>query len=139
MAETLRTMMVPNPVTVDVTTPVVVAARAMRDNAIGDVIVTDGEAVFGILTDRDVAVRGVATGDPLDKVTAGDLCTVGVLTLEADSPIDEAAQVMREEAVRRMPVVDRGHLVGIVTLGDLAIEREPHSVLSDISAAPPNS
>lgn len=131
--------MVPNPVTVDVTTPVVVAARAMRDNAIGDVIVTDGEAVFGILTDRDVAVRGVATGDPLDKVTAGDLCTVGVLTLEADSPIDEAAQVMREEAVRRMPVVDRGHLVGIVTLGDLAIEREPHSVLSDISAAPPNS
>lgn len=135
----LRDVMVPDPLSVDVATPVVDAAKIMRDNDIGDVIVTDGDAVFGILTDRDVAVRGVASGDPLDRVTAGDLCTVGVLSLDADAPIEEAAETMREEAIRRMPVVDRGHLVGIVTLGDLSIARNPDSVLSDISAAPPNS
>lgn len=115
------------------------AAREMRDAAIGDVIITDGEEVTGIVTDRDIAVRAVAEQmDPqsivLDQIKTHDLITVS----QHDDAV-AAGDLMRTYAVRRLPVMEDGRLVGVISLGDLAVEREPDSVLADISAEDPNN
>ncbi|MFC0503048.1 CBS domain-containing protein [Micromonospora costi] len=115
------------------------AAQEMRDSAIGDVVVTDGGNVVGIVTDRDITVRAVAENmDPattrLNQITSKDVVTVS----QYDDAVS-AADLMRTYAVRRLPVVDDGRLVGLVSMGDLAVEREPQSVLADISADDPNN
>ncbi|WP_229403180.1 CBS domain-containing protein [Micromonospora okii] len=115
------------------------AAREMRDSAIGDVVVTSGDDVVGIVTDRDITVRGVAESmDPattrLDQITSRDVITVS----QHDDAV-AAADLMRTYAVRRLPVIDDGRLVGLISMGDLAVEREPQSVLADISADDPNN
>jgi CBS domain-containing protein len=92
----------------------------------------------GIVTDRDIVVRCVATGADVSQATLAEVCTDALVSVSPDTSIDEAAQMMREMAVRRLPVVERGQAVGIVSIGDLAIEREPRSALADISAAIPN-
>ncbi|MFD2766500.1 CBS domain-containing protein [Micromonospora eburnea] len=115
------------------------AAQEMRDSAIGDVVVTDGDNVVGIVTDRDITVRGVAENlDPnttrLNQITSKDVVTVS----QYDDAV-AAADLMRTYAVRRLPVIDDGRLVGLISMGDLAVEREPQSVLADISADDPNN
>jgi CBS domain-containing protein len=117
------------------------AAREMRDRDIGDVLVLDDDGYLaGIVTDRDIAVRAVAEGRDPSGVSVDEICTSGdlVTTSPADE-VDEAAEVMRQAAVRRLPVVDGGKVVGMVTLGDLAIQADPSSALADISQDPPNN
>lgn len=126
-------------VTMDGTDTLTAAAQEMRDRAIGDVIVTDGDDVIGIVTDRDITVRGVAEQmDPntarLNQVTSHDIVTV----TQYDDAV-AAADLMRTYGVRRLPVIEEGRLIGLVSLGDLAVEREPQSVLADISADEPNN
>ena len=126
-------------VTMDGNDTLTAAAQEMRDSAIGDVVVTDGDSIVGIVTDRDITVRGVADGmDPnttrLNQVTTKDVKTVS----QYDDAV-AAADLMRTYAVRRLPVIDDGRLVGLVSMGDLAVEREPQSVLADISADDPNN
>ncbi|SCE95400.1 CBS domain-containing protein [Micromonospora haikouensis] len=126
-------------VTMDGHETLTAAAREMRDSAIGDVVVTAGDDVVGIVTDRDIAVRGVAEEmDPnttrLNQITSRDVITVS----QYDDAV-AAADLMRTYAVRRLPVIDDGRLVGLVSVGDLAVEREPQSVLADISADDPNN
>ncbi|MEH0842857.1 CBS domain-containing protein [Micromonospora sp. CPCC 205711] len=126
-------------VTMDGNDTLTAAAQEMRDSAIGDVVVTDGDSIVGIVTDRDITVRGVADGmDPnttrLNQVTTKDVKTVS----QYDDAV-AAADLMRTYAVRRLPVIDDGRLVGLVSMGDLAVEREPQSVLADISADEPNN
>ncbi|WP_433387157.1 CBS domain-containing protein [Micromonospora sp. KLBMP9576] len=126
-------------VTMDGNDTLAAAAREMRDSAIGDVVVTDGDNVVGIVTDRDITVRGVAenldpNSTPLNRVTNKDMITVS----QYDDAVS-AADLMRTYAVRRLPVIDDGRLVGLVSMGDLAVEREPQSVLADISADDPNN
>ncbi|SCG37904.1 CBS domain-containing protein [Micromonospora echinaurantiaca] len=126
-------------VTMDGNDTLTAAAQEMRDSAIGDVVVTDGDDVVGIVTDRDITVRAVAENlDPnttaLNRITSKDVITVS----QYDDAV-AAADLMRTYAVRRLPVVDDGRLVGLVSMGDLAVEREPQSVLADISADDPNN
>ncbi|MCF0092225.1 MULTISPECIES: CBS domain-containing protein [Micromonospora] len=126
-------------VTMDGNDTLIAAAQEMRDSAIGDVVVTDGDSVVGIVTDRDITVRGVAENmDPgstrLNEITSRDVITVS----QYDDAVS-AADLMRTYAVRRLPVIDDGRLVGLVSMGDLAVEREPQSVLADISADDPNN
>ncbi|MEU4773010.1 CBS domain-containing protein [Micromonospora sp. NPDC023644] len=126
-------------VTMDGNDTLTAAAQEMRDSAIGDVVVTDGDDVIGIVTDRDITVRGVAenmdpNSTPLNRVTSKDVITVS----QYDDAV-AAADLMRTYAVRRLPVIDDGRLVGLVSMGDLAVEREPQSVLADISADEPNN
>jgi CBS domain-containing protein len=135
---TLKDLMTPNPLTVSTDTPVVDAARHMRDEGIGDVIVTDGDTVQGIVTDRDIVVRAVADGLDTSTTTVGEICSTDLTTLSPDAKVEEAVTLMRERALRRLPVVENGKPVGIVSIGDLAIERDEDSALADISAAPPN-
>lgn len=112
------------------------AAREMAQNDIGDVLVLDDERLCGIVTDRDLVVRGLAEGRDPATTLLGELCTKD---LETVSPNDDAGDVirrMRDAAVRRMPVVDGDNLIGIVSIGDLAVEFDADSLLGQISEAP---
>ncbi|MEO3781353.1 CBS domain-containing protein [Micromonospora sp. B11E3] len=115
------------------------AAREMRDSAIGDVVVTDGDAVVGIVTDRDITVRAVAESMDPSSTRLNQIISRDVVTVSQNDDAVAAADLMRTYAVRRLPVVDDGRLVGLVSMGDLAVEREPQSVLADISADDPNN
>ena len=136
---TVRDVMTPEPLTLDAGETLVAAARQMRDADVGDVLVTQDGTVRGIVTDRDIIVRAVAeeldpASTPLARIITQDLVTVG-----PDDDLTAAADLMRSYAVRRLPVVADGELVGVVSLGDLAVDREPDSVLADISADEPNN
>jgi CBS domain-containing protein len=138
MARYLREIMTQNPVTVQTTDSVVAAARSMRDGNIGDVVVVERGEIQGILTDRDIVVRALAEGRDPARTTVGEICSRELTTLSPSDPIADAVTIMRDKAIRRLPVVDGGRPIGIVSLGDLAVERDPESTLGGISAAPPN-
>jgi len=138
MAEYLREIMTQKPVTLQTSDTIVAAARSMRDANIGDVVVLENGQVCGILTDRDIVVRALAEGRDPARTTVGDICSRELTTLSPQDTIGNAVAVMRDKAIRRLPVVAEGRPVGIVSLGDLALERDPQSALGAISAAPPN-
>jgi CBS domain-containing protein len=115
-------------------------ARMMRDKKIGNVLVTNGDGTLrGIVTDRDIVVRADAVARPLDKTQVGEICSDKLVKLAPTSTVDDAVKVMREHAIRRVPVVRDGQPVGIVTIGDLARHQDPKSALAQISSAAPNS
>jgi CBS domain-containing protein len=138
MPQSIREVMTPNPVTIPADMSAADAARLMRDRDIGDVLVMDQDRVMGIITDRDIVVRAVATGQDPANVKAGDICSKELHTVEHTATVEEVIKLMREKAVRRVPVMDGVCPVGIVAIGDLAVERDRESALADISAAPPN-
>jgi CBS domain-containing protein len=138
MAQTVEEIMTVNPRTVNVDDTVKDAAGVMRDSDIGDVIVIGDGQVTGIVTDRDIAVRAVAEGRDAESTSVSEICSAGIQAIEPNASIDDALRMMREEDIRRLPVVKNGRPVGIVSLGDLAVEREPDSTLADISAASPD-
>jgi len=117
-------------------------ARLMRDQKIGDVLVVDVQGkLCGIITDRDIVVRAVADeGNDLDQLRAKDICTADrIVTVEPSDDVGDAIRLMAEKAVRRIPVVENELPVGIVTIGDLAAQRDPNSALGQISQAAPNN
>jgi|KBSSwiStaDraftv2_1062776.scaffolds.fasta_scaffold62730_5 CBS domain-containing protein len=136
----VREIMTPNPVCLPTSATVVEAAAQMRANHIGDVIMTDGTTLAGMVTDRDIVVRAIAAGlDPnvtaLQEIATGEPVAIG-----PDDSVEKAVQVMRDNALRRLPVTnERDEPIGIVSLGDLAERKDPRSVLADISEAPPNN
>src|SRR5919106_2763259 len=139
MAQQIRDIMTANPVTLPGTSSVLDAARAMRDAQIGDVIVIEHDQVCGIITDRDIVVRTIAeTRDPA-TTTLADICSHSLLTVRPTDSVEEAVRLMRTHTIRRLPVVEGGQAVGIVSLGDLAVERDPSSALGEISGAPPHT
>jgi CBS domain-containing protein len=111
----------------------------MRDDDIGAVLVVDNGAVTGIVTDRDIAVRAVADGADPQATKVADVCTSQSTMLTVDQTVEDAIQLVRERSIRRIPVVQDGRPAGILTIGDLAIDRDPNSALADVSAASPNS
>jgi CBS domain-containing protein len=139
MAQTIADVMTGNPVTIEGEQSVAEAARRMAANDTGDVIVLDNGAVCGILTDRDIAVRLVAQDKPASTPVSEIVSDAELLTVDPDMPLDQAVQLLRGKAVRRLPVVQKGRAVGLVRLGDLAIERDPDSALAEVSAARGNT
>ena len=140
MPETISQVMTPDPWTVQETAPIQEAARIMRDADIGDVIVVRAdESVCGIVTDRDLVVRAMADGADPNSTTVADVCRHQVVSVSSGDPVDQAVQLMREHDIRRLPVLDDSRLVGILSLGDLAIDKDPNSALADLSKAPPNN
>lgn len=137
MAQTVRDVMTPQPVHVKESTNLVDAARAMRDRDIGDLIVVRNGEILGMVTDRDIVIRGLAKGGDPKTMTVGEICSTDVVTVAPDESVDTVIKLMREKAVRRIPVVDDRKPVGILSLGDLAMRKDKDSVLSDISEAPP--
>ena len=114
-------VMTPNPRTVTATDTLQAAAAIMRDEDTGIVPVVKDGRISGVITDRDIVIRAIADGDYDAKV--GDIVSDDVVTATADMATAEAAELMSEHQVRRIPVVDEDdRLVGIVSLGDLAVK-----------------
>lgn len=136
--QTIRELMTSDPVVLDASATVSDAARAMKARDIGDVLVRRDGKLVGIVTDRDLVVRAIAD-DPqgAGRIALGDICTTDIASVSPDTEIDEAIRLMREKAVRRLPVVEDARPLGILSLGDLAVARDRESALGDISAAPP--
>ncbi len=138
MTQKVREIMTSAPVSVEPGTSVVDVAQRMRDENIGAVLVTEGEQVRGLVTDRDLVVRVLYKGGDAERHSVKEACSPELVSVSPDDEVDQAAQIMREHSVRRVPVLENGRPVGIVSLGDLAIERDPESALGDISAAKSN-
>ncbi|MER6010689.1 CBS domain-containing protein [Streptomyces bluensis] len=139
MADLVREVMTPGVVAVRPDASLVEAAQLMRAQDIGDVLVAGGRGVVGVLTDRDITLRAVADGaDPL-TVSAEAVCTPHPVVIGPDDDVSAAVELMRRHAVRRLPVVEDGEAVGMVSLGDLAVAQDPASALADISRAEPHS
>ena len=97
------------------------AAVRMRDLDVGMLPIGDGERLVGVITDRDIVVRSVAESRSASETPVSDAMSDKVLYLYEDQDVNEAAKSMADNAVRRMPVVDRDkNLKGVVSLGDLA-------------------
>ena len=107
-------------VTADPETDASTLAETMRSQNVGSVVITEGHTPVGIVTDRDLAVRVVADGTTPGAVTARDVMSEDVHTVDREAGFEEAARLMSEHGVRRLPVVSGDELVGIVTLGDLS-------------------
>jgi CBS domain-containing protein len=138
MATTVSELMHRNVVKLDASATVLDAARHMRDSSIGDVLVTEKGKLRGIVTDRDLVVRCLATeGDP-KRTKVGEVCSEDLVTLSPEDDFQDAVQLMNDHAVRRLPVVEGDEVVGILSLGDLSVAQDRESALGGISAAPPN-
>ncbi|GIG56574.1 oxidoreductase [Longispora fulva] len=134
----VRNLMTRGPICLPADATLTEAAEHMADHDIGDVLVLDGGTLRGILTDRDLVVRAVAAGLDPDSTTCGELATGHPLVLGPEDPVDFALRLMRQHAVRRLPVcAEGGRPVGILTLGDLAEDGAPASALAAICAADP--
>jgi CBS domain-containing protein len=117
------------------TDSVLAAAKAMKDRGIGTVLVMSGGRLDGLVTDRDIAIRVLAENrDPLTTLV-GDICSRELTVLGPDDDVEYATRLVRERAVRRLPVIAGGTPVGVVSIGDLARDQDERSALSDISAA----
>jgi CBS domain-containing protein len=138
MRQSIADLMTRDPVTFPPDAGIQAAAARMRDEDTGNVVVVEGETVRGIVTDRDIVVRAIADGRGPDTPLA-DVLSGEVVTVAPQDRIEAVVDLMRERAVRRIPVVEDGRLVGIVSIGDLAIERDSDSALADISAARENT
>jgi CBS domain-containing protein len=138
VADTIRELLKGDPVTVEASATVEEAAKLMSEKDIGNVLVVENDEVKGIVTDRDIVIRVLAKGNGPDA-DVRDACTTDLETLEPDASIDDAIKKMEQGNVRRLPVVEDGKPVGVISLGDLAEARDRDSALADISAASPNN
>ena len=136
---TVRDIMTTDPIVLQSSTSVKEAAQKMRDADVGDVIVEDGGSLVGVVTDRDITIRCVAEGTSPESATIWSITSGELHTLSPDDSLDDAVNTMREAAVRRVPVVEDGVAVGVLSIGDLAVAKDPDSVLADISAAHGNA
>ncbi|MFF7202614.1 CBS domain-containing protein [Streptomyces sp. NPDC008141] len=135
MAQRVRDVMTAGVAAVRPDASLVEAARLTRTLNVGDVLVADGDRIVGVVTDRDIAVRAVADG--VDPVTVGaeSVCTADPVCIDPGAEVSTAVHLMRTHAVRRLPVVEDGRPLGMVSIGDLAVAQDPESALADISMA----
>jgi CBS domain-containing protein len=139
MAQSIREVMTSDPRTVSADATLEDAAREMSQDDVGAVLVEDRGTLAGILTDRDIVVRAIAERRDPSSTKVGDIATRDVKALTPDQSVDDAIKLVREQNVRRIPVVQDGRPAGIVSIGDLAIERDTDSALADISSEPANN
>lgn len=139
MTQKVSDIMTPDPTTLDVGATVAATAATMADQGIGDVLVTKGGTVIGLVTDRDLVVRVLAAGLDPGRTTIEDVCSREMFSVSPDEDVERAIELIRKRSVRRVPVLQNNDPVGIITIGDLAIERDERSALANVSAAPPNT
>ena len=140
----IRDVMTPNPKCVGEKDSVLEVARIMRDEDTGVVPVLDGKKVIGLVTDRDIVVRGIANGKDATNLRVQEVMTKNVRSVREDGTVDEALDLMSRAEIRRVPVVNQSNeLVGILSLGDIASGGNRDGKVGDtvekISEAPPNN
>jgi signal-transduction protein with cAMP-binding, CBS, and nucleotidyltransferase domain len=133
----VRDVMTPGPIGVDYYQTIGEAARTMRDWGVGAVLVVNDQSLYGLVTDRDLVVRAVAEARGPDE-PVGPLSSGSLIGVDADADAAEAVRLMREHAVRRLPVIEDGQVAGMVSLGDLALQDDPDSALAAVSQATAN-
>ena len=139
MDKKIRDIMTPDPVGVYYDQTLAETARVMRDAGVGAVLVVNGDSLSGVVTDRDLVIRGLAEGAGPDS-PVGPVCSAKLVGVDADADVTEAERLMGENAVRRLPVIDDGQIVGIVSIGDLAASgNDGQSSLTAVSKADPNT
>jgi CBS domain-containing protein len=129
----VRDVMTPGPIGVDYHQSIAEAARTMRDWGVGAVLVVSNESLYGLVTERDLVVRAVAEARGADE-PVGPLSSANLIGIDADADVREAMRLMREHAVRRLPVLEDGQVAGIVSLGDLTMQDEPALAFAQLSA-----
>ena len=140
MATSINELMTHDPRTVAGDSTLLDAARLMREDDVGALVVESEGAIAGIVTDRDIVVRAVAEGrDPSSTRVAEVASTGSLVTVTPDQSVDDVRRLMRERDVRRVVVEQDGRAAGIVSLGDLAVAGDAEAELTDISAASPNN
>jgi CBS domain-containing protein len=139
MARQVRDVMSPEPLTLPLDAPLTEAARLMRDEQIGGVLITQNGMLCGLLTDRDIVVRAVAEGRDLTGTRLAEICSAGIVTVGPDDDTETALRIMLDRAVRRLPVVEDGRPVGIVSIGDLTSDRGEPAALTGSGWMPPRS
>ena len=121
MGQSIKDVMTSDPCTIDADKSVAYAAKMMRDEDVGLAPIVEGDKLFGMLTDRDIAVRVVAEGRDPDQVTVREVASKQVVTIDPQQDLDEALRIMAKHQVRRLPVVQEdGRLVGVVAQADVA-------------------
>jgi CBS domain-containing protein len=135
----VREIMSAAPVCVAPGEPVSAAARAMKQHGVGTVLVLTDGRLSGLVTDRDITVRVLAENRDPRTTRIGDICRGELVVLDPDDGLAQAARLVRDRAVRRIPVLRDGTPVGVVSAGDLALEKDTASVLSGVSCPPPSS
>lgn len=126
----IREVMTPNPRCVSPHDSIQSAARIMRDEDAGSVPVVDNGRAVGIVTDRDIVVRVVAEGGQLNRPVR-DIVTGDLIAASPGMSTREAAALMSEHQIRRLPVVENDQLVGIVSIGDLAVKEGKDGRIGD--------
>ncbi|MGE0447069.1 MAG: CBS domain-containing protein [Vicinamibacterales bacterium] len=126
----IREVMTPNPRTVTPTDSIQNAARIMRDEDTGAIPVVDNGRPVGMVTDRDIVVRAVAEDGQLNRPVS-DIVTTGIVAASPEMSTREAAELMSEHQIRRLPVVENDRLVGIVSLGDIAVKDARDRITGD--------
>lgn len=112
-------------------------AKMMKDKDVGSIPVVQNNTVKGIITDRDIVIRVISEGKDINQITAGQVMSADPVVIEQSEDIDKAADIMFDYQIKRLPVVKNDKLVGIISLGDLAVESihvdEAGEALSGIS------
>lgn len=134
---TVREFMTTNPTSLDSGASITDAAKAMRDGDFGSVPVVDEGRLVGVVTDRDIVIRAVAEGAEGTASIARFMST-DTITVEPTDDLEEVRAKLSKHALRRVPVVESGNLVGMLALGDLAEQGKDADVLKDVSAAAPS-
>lgn len=116
---------------------VVEAAQLMQKHNVGSIPVCDNSGVIGIVTDRDIVVRNVAHGKTPQSSIVKDVMTSQVTLVTPETDVSEASKIMSRDQIRRLPVVQNNQLIGMVSLGDFAVDErsytEASEALADIS------
>jgi CBS domain-containing protein len=132
----IRDVMTSNPTTCEPSTTVVEAAKVMASEDVGPVPVVEGGRLVGLVTDRDLVIRVIAEGRDPNSTTLGEIASSDLVTVQADTDLEEATRLMSQHQVRRLPVVEDSRLVGIVAQADVARtleEEKVGAVVEDIS------
>lgn len=120
-------------------TPLADVARLMAENECGAIPVCEGRHVVGIVTDRDLVVRGVSRGADVNTMPVSEVMTRNLVIVQYDDKVERAVQLMESRHVRRLPVVQEESLVGMISITDLAdrlSERTAGELLREVSEAP---
>lgn len=117
---------------------VIEAAQLMQKHNVGAVPVCEGSNIVGLVTDRDIVVRNIAHGKDPNHTPVRDVMTTEVKSISPETNISQAAGIMATQQIRRLPVIEDDHLVGMVSLGDLATKAkfdvEVSTTLGEISS-----
>ena len=136
MGKSIRDLMSSNPCAIEADKPVAYAAKMMKQEDVGLAPIVEGDRLVGTLTDRDIVLRVVAEGKDPQTVTAREVASTDLITIDPQQDLDEALRLMASNQVRRLPVVEEGRLVGVLAQADVAREakeKQTGQLVEDIS------